>query len=105
MIANTINPFTCFRDLAELDALIDTRARLMSAISEAHTSRAEWRFLKEDKDIPSCILDNYEAKFKNHLRRVLYLFDEYRLRCQYSKRNIVTATEWRNKLIEYIEDY
>lgn len=105
-IARIMNPFTCFRDLQELDGLIDARRNLMNAIENARSYRAEYRFVERRKvgTLPASICEFYKRNFKAAMDDVRWKFEEYRFRCLYTSMNIVTATVFRDKLLEYIQN-
>lgn len=105
-IARTMNRFTCFRDLQELNGLIDARHDLMNAIENARSYRAEYRFVERSKVgiLPASICEFYKRNFKAAMDDVRRKFEEYRFRCLCAQMNIVTATVFRDKLLEYIQN-
>jgi len=105
-IARAMNPFTCFRDLRELNDLIDARGSLMSAIEDARTYRAECRHIKKYKAdyLPASIYEHYKRNYEQAMQLVRKKYEEYFYRCQFAGMNIITATAFREKLIEYIDE-
>jgi len=104
-IARTMNPFTCHRDLKELEMLILAHTGVMLWIQLSRESRAKIRELRKlgyaDGTTP---IENATAKHKDNLRILGNNLDEYRFRCQCARMNINEATAFRDKLVEYIEE-
>lgn len=104
-IARTINPFTCFRDLRELNDLISTREKLMSVIEDARSWQTRRKYHEQHKgEYDPAFLDYYRRNYEEAMDEVRRWFYEYRCCCEFAHMNIHQATEHRNKIIEYLED-
>ena len=104
-ICRTINPFTCRRDLYELDMLVLNRTDVMLWIQLAKEARHDIRELRHlgYTDNDTCI-KNATDKYKLNMQVVSRRLDEYRFRCQCAKMNINEAVDFRKRLREYLEE-
>lgn len=102
-IAGTINPFTCFRDKKQLEDYIAAWEGTLLAISCAKDMRNLIRKYRKEKGFEEHIA-YLEKELEGQLRMVKNEYLDYRAWQSFTRMTINEARQFRNRIIEYIEE-
>jgi hypothetical protein len=102
-IARTINPFTCFRDKKQLEDYVAAQEGTLLAISCAKGTRNLIRKYRKEKGFEEHIA-YLENELEEQLRMVKNEYLDYRAWQDFTRMTINEARQFRNMIIEYIEE-
>lgn len=102
-IARTINPFTCFRDKKQLEDYIAAQEGTLLSISYAKDTRNLIRKYRKEEGFEEHIA-YLENKLEEQLRMVKDDYLNYRTWQDITRVTINEARQFRNRIIEYIEE-